>query len=867
MSAPPLPIDELLPEIARILLSSTTQALCIEAPPGAGKTTRLPPYLLSHFAEGEIVVLEPRRLAAHLSAARVAAERGEQLGETVGVQMRFHSICGPSTRLRYVTEGVLLRQLQSDPTLGAVKVVVLDEFHERHLASDLALALLWRLCAPGGPRPDLKLCVMSATLNGDQISAFLQNCPIVRSSGRSHPVDIGYDTSLLDEPLWKRVRGAVRQLLRDGCGDILVFLPGSAEIRRCAEALEELETQADLEVLPLHGDLPFFAQQRAVAPRAKDGRRKVILATNVAETSLTIDGVTAVIDSGLAKVAGQRPYSGLPLLRVQAISRAQAAQRAGRAGRTGPGRCLRLYSKLDHDARPEFETPEILRLDLCEFLLTLYAAKLHPANLAFLSPPSAAALQGAQNLLERLGALDENAHLTPLGRRLSTLAIHPRLGRLLLAAAEAGRLEEGATLAALLSERDLRLSRAGLGDGESNLAKVHGPSDLLHLLDLFEEAKAARFSRPSLQRMGIDADVAQSVERARKQLVGAAQRTGFMAAPAVAKFALENCHPNDAALLQAILCAYPDRVARRRQKTVGQSPEFVLAGGGSAVLVPSSVVREFDLVVLVDTEEQSTQGLKTAASGRTWARLISAISADWLLDLPGAKNALHETSEALWNFETQRVEVVRRLQYEQLVLDESRQKGDGSDAAQHSLLFRQAMATELRIFADGSAWPEFLARLHLAAAHHAKFQEIGCDAPAVEQLVRQLCQGRSSLVELAELSLVDAFWAQHPSSLRAELGRLVPEFLTLLQGRRVRVHYELDKPPWLASRLQDFFAMQQGPRVLDGRVAVVLHLLAPNQRAVQVTTDLAGFWTRHYPAIRRELCRRYPRHAWPESPV
>jgi len=858
MPLPPLPIDALLPELSQLLQAGQHRALVLEAPPGAGKTTRVPQLLLDLFPDGQVVVLEPRRLAAHLSAARVAEERRERLGETVGVQMRFHSICGRATRLRYVTEGVLVRQLQRDPTLRGVRAVVLDEFHERHLASDLALALLSRLTRPGGSRPDLTLCVMSATMNSDEVAAYLGGCPVLKSSGRSYPVDIEYATDLEDEPLWKRVRGALRKLLREDAGDILVFLPGSAEIRRCQQELAELSAQAGFEVLPLHGDLPFDEQQRAVAPRRPNGPRKVILATNVAETSLTIDGVTAVIDSGLARVAGHQPWSGLPTLRVQPISRAQASQRAGRAGRTRSGRCLRLYSKLDHDSRPEFEAPEIRRLDLCELVLTLGAVDLTVAELPFLEPPPPAALDAAERLLARLGALHAAGRLTPLGQRLSELPIHPRLGRLLLAALEAGAGAEGATVAALLGERDLRAGRSGLAGqgGVPPAAALHGPSDVLHLLDLFEEAQKSRFHRPALQRLGLDPDVVMAVERASRQLQQAVNAPPLEISGSAAA--------REAVLLQGILAAYPDRVARRRGKGQAGTPEFALAGGGSAVLAPTSVVRDAELVVLVDVEERGT-AKGAAPAARTLVRLASAIAADWLLDLPG--NPVHETNEVIWNADAGRVEVVRRLQYEQLVLDESRIPGDGRDETQVSLLQRQAMASGLRVFADGEAVASFLARLELLSRHHPALSVAAVKPETVETAARELCRGRASLDELRSVSLIDAICEQLGRPVKQELLRLTPDFVTLGRGRRVRVHYEPGKPPWTESRLQDFFGMTEGPRVLGGRVAVVLHLLAPNQRAVQVTTDLAGFWTRHYPAIRKELCRRYPKHSWPEDPL
>ena len=870
----PLPIDELLPEIAAQIQLSP--CLVIEAPPGAGKTTRVPHLLLEQFPEGEIVVLEPRRIAAHLSAARVAEERGESLGESVGVQMRFDSVIGPNTRLRFVTEGVLLRQLLSDPLLRGVRVVILDEFHERHLQADLVLALVRRL--QQGPRPDLRLVVMSATMPGGQIAAFLNGCPVVRSQGRSFPIEISYLQQPSTDPLGKQIRAALREALRTEsgpaapplqrvCGDVLIFLPGTADIRRCQEDLAELVEPFQLEIFPLHGDLPLAEQRRAITPRSNTARRKIILSTNVAETSVTVDGVTLVIDSGLARIAGHSPWSGLPTLRTQAICRAAAAQRAGRAGRTQPGRCLRLYTRHDHDLRPEFEAPEIRRLDLAELLLTLRAAGLREDSLSFLDAPQASAVEAALSLLSRLGALDGSGSLTALGARLATLPLHPRLGRLLLAGQEQGVTDDAATIAALLSEREIRLALRGANLRSSDVLPSTGiatePSDLLHLMDLFAVAQSTRFARASLQREGLDPDAVLAVERARKQLLRLTGRDGR-------KPTSPQLHQQ--ALLKSILLAYPDRVARRRSKANGS--EFVLAGGGTAQLSPSSVVRDAELVVLVDIEQRSGGHLPgKPAAQRPQARLASAVEADWLLDLPD--QLIHETVEPSWNAAASRVEVLRSMKYDQLVLDESRQLGDGQDAAQQALLIAQVKAADLKPFRDGEDYPRLVAKLAFVQQH---CPEQGLAPPTPQQLeaaLASLCQGQFSFAGLADLSIVEAILQQQSGqgSTRSTataslhlLNRLCPDHLVLSKGRRVKVNYVPGQAPWVESRLQDFLGMHESPTVAAGRVAVVLHLLAPNQRAVQVTTDLSGFWTRHYPGIRKELMRRYPRHAWPENP-
>ena len=918
----PLPIDGLLPDIqAALAAQSARPALVLEAPPGAGKTTRVPWLLLEQVIgeSGDVVVLEPRRLAAHVSAARVAEEHGEALGERVGVQMRFANLVGPRTRLRYVTEGVLLRQLQADPQLQGVRAVVLDELHERHLATDLALALVRRLQL--GPRPDLIVVAMSATLHGERVAEFLGGCPLLRAEGRAFPVEISYLPGEAEDPLWLKVRAALRGVLAkeatgdgDG-GDVLVFLPGAAEIRRCQEELSQLAKERDLDVLPLHGDLPFEDQRRAVAPRGRQGassrRRKVILATNVAETSLTIDGVTVVIDSGLARVAGHNPWSGLPTLRLQPICRAQATQRAGRAGRTAPGRCLRLYSRVDHDNRPEFEVPEIRRIDLAELLLTLLSTDagdrsgqgLRPDALPFLDPPPPAAIEHAYKLLRRLGAVSDRDQLTPLGRQMIDLPLHPRLARLVLAAAERGLASEGATLAALLSERDLRLSRSSLSsrgagpDPGPGRADTLGPSDLLHVLDLQQAAEAQRFDRGALSRIGrqgLDADVALRVDRARRQILQAVPRSTAGAGRKSNK--PSDPQQQERALLQAVLCAYPDRVARRRGRpgpiASDETIELALAAGGAAVLSPSSIVRSEDLLVIVDVEDRSG-GLaqrssmsssaagpgNVVAGGKTVVRLASAVAADWLIDLPGA--ALTETEDAQWNASAQRVDVVRKLLYEQLVLDEERRPASGQGEAEIAILAQQVLAANCTPFSDGEALPDFVAKL---ATMQAQAPELGIAPPSNSQIadaVRQLCQGHNSFAGLRSLSLIDGLLqaidrarrlgpdgsATENRPLRADLARLAPDSMVLPGGRRLRIHYEPDRPPWVASRLQDFFGLRDGPRIFAGRVPLVLHLLAPNQRPVQVTTDLAGFWQRHYPALRRELGRRYPRHAWPEDPL
>ena len=855
----PLPIDGLLPRIVATLRDEA--ALVLEAPPGAGKTTRVPRAILEAglAGPGEIVVLEPRRLAARMAARRVAEEFGERPGETVGWLVRFEDVSGPRTRIRYVTEALLTRRILAEPGLPGVGAVLLDEFHERHLQSDLALGLLQRLRA--GARPDLKLVVMSATLDAAPVARFL-SAPSLRSEGRAFPVGVEFLTpeeTAREERLADRVARSVRRALREESdGHVLVFLPGAAEIRHAREALGDVPA----EVLPLHGDLPPEEQDRAVRP---SGRRKVILSTNVAETSVTIEGVAAVVDSGLARVASHSPWSGLPMLELRKVSRASAAQRAGRAGRTRPGRCFRLYTRHDHDSRPEFDVPEIRREDLAETALAL--ASLDVPDLAWLEPPPAPAWEAAQQLMRRLGGLDDAGRITSLGKRLLRLPLHPRLARLVVAAEDAGAGPEGALLAALLGERDIR-ERWEL---DRRATPPTGPSDVLEVASLFEEAARARFSEGKVRSLGLTPGAVQAVERARRQiarLTSRSPRTASLkttATPTPTPTRLTSISDPaqiEHALLVATLAAFPDRVARRRAPGLD---EVVLVGGGSARLAPESVVREAALLVAVDAAERRARAGARPGSSGVVVRVASAVTQEMLLDL--FPDALRYEEDVRWNATAERVDAFERLTYEDLVLEESRaSRVDPERAAE--ILADAALARGVRSFAAEGALDRLVARIAFAARHAP---EAGLVVPTEDDLataLREAAQGRRSFTELREADLESVLLAPLPPAQRAALERLAPDRIHLASGRALRVRYDAgDKPPWVESRLQDFFGMASGPTLAAGRAPLVLHLLAPNQRAVQVTTDLAGFWERHYPALRRELMRRYPRHAWPEDPL
>jgi ATP-dependent helicase HrpB len=833
-----LPIDPILPSIVAAL--DRSRALVVEAPPGSGKTTRVPRALLdAGFARtGEIVVLEPRRLAARMAAARVADELGERVGETVGYTVRFDDVSSPRTRIRFVTEGVLGRKILSTPDLAGVSCVLLDEFHERHIQGDVALALVERLRRSS--RPDLGVVVMSATLAVEPLAAYL-SAPVVRAEGRRFEVAIEHAPTPEDRPLASQVASAVRRLVVEGLdGDVLVFLPGAAEIARARESCAKIAEEAGLLLVTLHGDLAAKEQDEAVRPAS---RPKVILSTNVAESSITIEGVVAVVDSGIARVASQAAWSGLPRLRVEKISRASAIQRAGRAGRTRPGRCLRLYTKADYDARPDQDTPEIRRHDFAQTRLDIAAldAEAGPgaAPVPWFEPPPEPLVRAAEALLGRLGALDASGALTSTGRAMLRFAVHPRMARVVVEGERRGVAGHACVAAAILAEGDIRAgSRTRFGRTRGHDAPTER-SDVVALLDLFREAEESGFSGGVLRAAELDAGAVRAVARAAAQLERACRGGGRSTAA-----------DPEGALCMALLAGYPDRVARRVRSG---SRQAAMAAGGAAEIAETSVVRTAEWLVMLDAED------KARASGIV-VRIASGIEPEWLIDMFAAD--IVERRPVVWNAQAERVDAREVMAWGELVLHAAdADRPPALEAAR--LLAEAALERGPAAFAAEGALDRWLARARFAASLDPSLR--APDDAEVRAVLVSLCEGRRSFAELRESNLLDA--------LRGSLGggagaveRLAPERYTLAGGRTVPVHYEPGKPPWIASRMQDFFGTTHGPRLGD-RTPLVLHLLAPNARAVQVTADLGGFWTRHYPAIRKELMRKYPRHAWPEDPT
>ncbi|HEV2275356.1 MAG TPA: ATP-dependent helicase HrpB [Acidobacteriaceae bacterium] len=768
---PALPVDAILPEIAAHL--ETSPNLVIQASPGAGKTTRVPPALMN-LVEGEVLVLEPRRIAARMAARRAAWEMGEQAGQTVGYQVRFDETAGPKTRLRYLTEGILTRRLIADPDLQGVDAVVLDEFHERHLEGDFALALLKRLQRR---RPGLRIIVMSATLDTAAVTHYLGDCPAVRAEGRLFEITIQHQP-YSPEPLEVQVRRAV-ELLAGGSGHILAFLPGAAEIRRAHRECDAVGRRAGLLILPLHGSLPPEEQDRAVAPSS---RRKLILATNVAESSITVDGVTAVIDTGLARLATWSRWTGLPTLHVGRVSKASAKQRAGRAGRTAPGRVLRTYTVEDYQCRPEHEAPEILRSDLSQLCLALRTMGLDALrDLEWLNAPPQTALASADALLDRLGAKGEMA------AQLSRYPLPPRLSRILVADEQRGVTEDDCVAAALLA--------SGIDVGTN---------DLLSAME--------RRHDPRLQ---------QALEQLRR-----------IARP------LRRRHQDENSLLKSVLTGFPDRVARLRSGS-----QVLLSTGASAEVMGEPPRYEF--MIALDAEDRKDKPLPLV-------RMTARIEPEWLIDL--FPDRVREQTEVQWNRSAERVEAVSMLLYDELVIQESRGAAPEPEAAAE-LLARKAMEAGVDRFIDRDGLEGFLARVEFA----------GLEPPDVPQILRELCFGLLSFADLKAAAGDLLPMLERKTAFRG-LEEIAPATIRLQGGRLAKVHYERGKPPWIASRLQDFFGMRETPRIGRGRTPVVVHLLAPNRRPVQTTADLAGFWERLYPQVRRELMRRYPKHAWPEKP-
>ncbi len=819
----------MLPQLLALLREQSSAVL--RAPTGAGKTTRVPPALLD-LVPGRILLLEPRRLAARAAARRMSEELETPLGGLIGYHVRFDRQCGTGTRIVAVTPGILLRMLHDDPYLESAGCVLFDEFHERSLDNDLALGIV-RLVQQT-VRPELRLVVMSATLESDKVAAYLGGCPVLASEGRLHPVEIVYETVGRETSCAVSVALAVEGLLDRIDGDILAFLPGLQEIRQAARHLTGVSERHGVMVLPLHGELPPEQQDAALLPQP---RRKVVLATNVAETSVTVEGVSGVVDSGLARLMMFDPGVGVDRLKLMPISKASADQRAGRAGRTRPGVCVRLWSEVSHRARPEQTAPEIRRVDLAGAVLHLLAlGEADVRAFPWLEPPPAMSVDQALVLLRRLGAIDDRG-LSQLGRILARLPVHPRLGRLLIEGRARREEEATALAAALLSERDPFVR--GLDPPRADGQRHRTTSDILDRMDVLEEYERTGRSESSLGTLNRNA--ARFILRARDQLVRAVRQE----ARAGRGLAL----PRDEAVMRALLEAFPDRLARRREPG---SLRGVMVGGRGVRLAPSSAVTDAELFVCVDIDAGEKESL---------VRLASAVKRDWL-----PPERVTSLVEVAFDEASERVAARKCLRFEDLLIEETPAAlPDGEEVTR--VLIEAASRHLARVLpAEESPARWFLTRVRCLRVWMPELGLPAFDDAELRELLTWVCHGCRSFAQLRERWLEQWQGRLTHQQLQA-IEREAPERLETPSGSRLALKYEEGRPPILAVRIQEVFGWSDTPRIAGGRVKVLLHLLAPNYRPQQVTDDLASFWANTYPQVRKELRARYPRHAWPGDPL
>ena len=813
-----LPVEPVLQPLVDTLASHSSAVL--QAPPGAGKTTLVPPALLAApwLGDQSIVMLEPRRVAARAAASRIAELLGDSVGGVVGYRTRGDSRVGPRTRIEVVTEGVLTSRLQRDPTLDGVGVVIFDEFHERHLQSDVGLALALR--TQRLVRHDMRLLVMSATLDGESVSRYLGDAPIVTSEGRTYDVDTRYLQPRGGSGLASVLAPTIHSALSRDPGDLLVFLPGAGEIARAEEMLRG-ELSGDVVVMPLHGSLDATSQDRAIKPEAR-GRRKIVLATSIAETSLTIDGVRIVIDTGVSRVPRFDPSTGMTRLDTVRVSKASADQRRGRAGRTAPGVCYRLW--LEHDSHQLLERspPEMLHADLTPLALDLAAAGVaDPGDLAWLDPPPPASFAHALELLRELEAIDPRGGLTPHGRAMADLPVHPRLAHMLLRSREQGLTRVACELAALLEERDIAVAR-----GE--------PLDA----DIALRIEALRGGRTLV--VNVDERATHRV-RAQADRLAKHLRAGAASADDVASIG------------SLVALAYPDRVAQRR---AGSVPRYLMRNGRGAELVGGQTLATSPYLVVAQLDDRRPESRVFLAAG---------LSLDEIRTRFGSQIVTERVVEL--DDETGSIAARRRERLGAIVLRETTVDADPADV-------QRALLDAIRRRGVGQLpWSDAAARLRdrmrFVAAHDPSWPDVS-DAQLLERLDEWLAPALSGIRRIGDVAKADLVTAL--SSLldwrqRRELDELAPSHIVVPSGSRIPIDYTDPAAPALAVRLQEVFGLQESPRVLGGRVPLTMQLLSPAHRPVQVTRDLAGFWRTSYFDVRKELRGRYPKHEWPEDPL
>ncbi len=822
-----LPIEDCLPEILQGLRQS--RAVVLKAPPGAGKTTGVPPAILADqtFPAGKVLLVQPRRLAARAAAAQLARIIGCQIGDDVGYHVRFDRRESKRTRLLVLTYGMLLRRLQSDPLLEDVSCVLLDEFHERSLDADLALGMIERVRREF--RDELRLVVMSATLDPEPLVAFLHNAIPVTSLGRMFPVEIHYraPSSQLGQhrqSIVDHVMSALPEVLARGAGHVLVFLPGVGEIQRTMAAIDSSGIAANDDVMPLYADLAIEAQDRVLRPSS---RRKIILATNVAETSITIDGVTAVIDTGQARVMRFEPNVGLPRLRIESISQASADQRSGRAGRTQPGVGYRLWHAAAHRGRASVDVPEILRADFAPAALTLATwGERDAAAFPWLDPPREHSVQTANTLLKRLGAIDDTRRATALGQAMSELPVHPRLAKLLIDAAAADVVEDASIAVALLTERDpFQIPGSGL-------AKTHGGDFLEAVSQLRRELSARRLS-PTMK----------NIDRVAKHLAGSVEQLSIPPAPS----AMAAGSPER--LARVLLAAFPDRVARRRE-----------LGGTNALMVGGKGVRLETVPALRDCELLLCLNVN-AVEGDARVSYACRIERDWL-----DSKFLRSVDEPLFNDDTQTMIARRRETFLDLVLHEAPIQCRRGPLSARVLADQADLIWKQKVPPDNELLGSYLSRIAFLRGVLGGEELPLVEKDFLDELRTQLAIKCLSLAELARAPWVDAIRGQFTYHQQQWIEREAPQRMKVPSGNEIAIIYEVGKPPVMKVRLQELLGWHDTPRIARGRVPIQLHLLGPNYRTQQITDDLRRFWETTYTQVRKDLRARYPKHQWPEDP-
>jgi ATP-dependent helicase HrpB len=839
----PLPIDLLKDDL--VAACGRTRRLVLRAPTGSGKSTRIPQMLLDlGLVEGQIVVLQPRRIAARLLAARIAQERGVRLGGEVGYQIRFERVESAQTRIKFVTEALLLRQMASDPQLKGIGAVVFDEFHERNLHSDVALALARRLQETG--RPDLLLVAMSATLDTEGVARWLGAAETLAADGRTYPVEVEYTHQPRNStrPVWDAAAEQVRRLLREEPeGDVLVFMPGSYEIMRTIGAVRNLPESGGVDILPLHGELPPDEQDRAVKPGP---RRKVIVATNVAETSLTIPGVRAVVDAGLARVARFDPHRGIDTLLIEPISQASAEQRAGRAGRTGSGRCIRLWSQTDHAARPPRETPEIKRVDLSETILLLLTSGWGDATtFPWYEKPDDKALQRALTVLQDLGAVDPAGALTRLGRRMAVFPAHPRYARMLLAAGEFGCVAEVARIAGLAQGRDILFHKVDdRTENARDAVEQEDGSDFFTRLALLNRAADLKFDLDACERLGIHAQSARQADQAARQFLRIAEGQGLPVGDAPA---------DPVAIRRCLLLGFSDRLAIRLD---GGTLRCALVHGRKGELRRESAVRHAKLLVAAEIDEIQARGEVT-----TYLSLCTAVEEAWLRELFPAD--FSEVASVRYDPSLRRVVTRAERRFRDLVLEVVERDDASSDAASR-LLAEEVLAGRLELEKWDGQVDAWLRRVNFLAKHCPELGIAPFDEAGRRMVVEEVCAGAVAYRDIRERPVMGIVrgWLTHEQAMALE--SYCPEKIVLPRKKHpARIEYTTDGEAEVEATVQELYDFPGSKlRVCQGKVPIVVCIQSPARRTQQRTRDLDAFWKGSYELVKKELRGRYPKHEW-----